>query len=95
MSFRLAWVQVKDAKLSLLGVPGIRAKAGLIDVEAELARLGTLIEHLYQMPMDIEWTWAEGKFAIVQARPITALPEPEAPTTIRKRQSGLDNRVSN
>src|SRR3989304_4871448 len=29
------------------------------------------------MPMDIEWTLAENKFAIVQARPITALP-PEA-----------------
>jgi pyruvate,water dikinase len=27
------------------------------------------------MPMDIEWTWAAGTFAIVQARPITALPE--------------------
>ena len=49
------------------------------DQAAELARLGTLIEHLYQMPMDIEWTLAENKFAIVQARPITALPEPEAP----------------
>ena len=28
------------------------------------------------MPMDIEWTLAGGDFAIVQARPITALPEP-------------------
>ena len=28
------------------------------------------------MPMDIEWTLAGGKFAIVQARPVTALPEP-------------------
>jgi pyruvate,water dikinase len=37
------------------------------------------IEELYGMPMDIEWAWADGRFAIVQARPITALPEPVAP----------------
>ena len=41
----------------------------------ELARFGTQIEELYSMPMDIEWTLADGKFAIVQARPITAMPE--------------------
>lgn len=46
---------------------------------AELVRLGVQIEQLYAMPMDIEWTLTDGKFAIVQARPITALPEPEAP----------------
>ena len=42
---------------------------------AELVRLGVQIEKLYAMPMDIEWTLAEGQFAIVQARPITALSE--------------------
>jgi rifampicin phosphotransferase len=42
----------------------------------ELARLGLEIEKLYAVPMDIEWTLAAGKFAIVQARPVTALPEP-------------------
>jgi len=46
---------------------------------AQLVRLGVQIEHLYGIPMDIEWTLADGQFAIVQARPITALPEPEAP----------------
>jgi len=40
----------------------------------ELVRYGTQIESLYEMPMDIEWTLANGKFAIVQARPITSLP---------------------
>ncbi|MEW5869616.1 MAG: PEP/pyruvate-binding domain-containing protein [Chloroflexota bacterium] len=51
---------------------------------AELARLGVQIEQLYQMtaglpvPMDIEWAWLDGAFAILQARPITALPEPPA-----------------
>jgi len=42
---------------------------------AELARLGEQIERLYGRPMDIEWTLVDGRFAIVQARPITALPE--------------------
>jgi phosphohistidine swiveling domain-containing protein len=46
---------------------------------AELVRLGVRIEADYGMPMDIEWTLAAGAFAIVQARPITALPEPEPP----------------
>jgi len=51
---------------------------------AELVRLGVQIEALYGMPMDIEWALAENAdvahptFAIVQARPITALP-PEVP----------------
>ncbi len=45
---------------------------------AELTRLGVRIEKLYEAPMDIEWARADGKFAILQARPITALPV-EAP----------------
>jgi pyruvate,water dikinase len=47
---------------------------------AQLTRLGVRIEEHYGMPMDIEWALAEGTFAILQARPITALPpEPAAP----------------
>jgi rifampicin phosphotransferase len=42
---------------------------------AELWDLGMQIEKLYGMPMDIEWTLADGQFAIVQARPITTLAE--------------------
>jgi phosphohistidine swiveling domain-containing protein len=45
---------------------------------AELVRLGVQIEALYGDPRDIEWALADGRFAIVQARPITALPEPAA-----------------
>jgi phosphohistidine swiveling domain-containing protein len=44
---------------------------------ADLAHFGTQIEKLYNMPMDIEWTLMDGNLSIVQARPITALPEPE------------------
>lgn len=41
---------------------------------ARLVEIGRQIESLYGMPMDVEWTLAEGKIAIVQARPITSLP---------------------
>jgi pyruvate,water dikinase len=45
---------------------------------AELARLGVTIEQLYGQPMDIEWAMCDGRIFIVQARPVTALPEPRA-----------------
>jgi pyruvate,water dikinase len=59
-------------------VPPLRRKKAAItrDQAAELARLGREIEALYAMPMDIEWARTAGEFAILQARPITALPEP-------------------
>jgi rifampicin phosphotransferase len=40
---------------------------------AELAKLGADIEKLYEASVDIEWTLAAGRFAVVQARPITTL----------------------
>jgi pyruvate,water dikinase len=58
-------------------VPEPLRRAPVLDDQAaaELVRLGVQVENLYAMPMDIEWTLADGAFAIVQARPITALPE--------------------
>jgi phosphohistidine swiveling domain-containing protein len=54
-----------------------RPKAALQPPEAaELARIGVQIERLYGSPMDIEWVLHDGRPFIVQARPITALPEP-------------------
>jgi pyruvate,water dikinase len=47
------------------------------DQAAKLANFGVEIENFYKMPMDIEWTLMDGEFAIVQARPVTALPVPE------------------
>jgi pyruvate,water dikinase len=44
----------------------------------KLTDLGEKIEALYQMPMDIEWTLTDGELAIVQARPITVLPDEQA-----------------
>ncbi len=46
---------------------------------AALAVYGSRIENHYGAPQDIEWARADGQFFIVQARPITALPEAEAP----------------
>ncbi|MBV9265794.1 MAG: hypothetical protein JO061_06470, partial [Acidobacteriaceae bacterium] len=43
---------------------------------AELTRIGVVIEQLYGQPMDIEWAMSDGRIFILQARPITALPEP-------------------
>ena len=39
----------------------------------ELASIGQAIETHYGVEQDIEWCWAEGKFYIVQSRPITSL----------------------
>ncbi len=54
----------------------LKKKAVLNDTQAiQLASYGTQIETLYGAPMDIEWALADGKFAILQARPVTSLPE--------------------
>ncbi len=42
----------------------------------QLARLGARIERHFGRPQDIEWALAGGQLFIVQARPMTALPEP-------------------
>ncbi len=41
-----------------------------------LARLGNAIERHFGRPQDVEWAWVGGEPFILQARPITALPEP-------------------
>ena len=55
-------------------------QAVLNDSEAlSLANLAVEIETLYGMPMDIEWAAAGNEFYILQARPITAMPDPPPP----------------
>jgi len=55
----------------------IRRQAALLPAPvAELSRLGVEIEKLYGQPMDIEWAMSGQRIFIVQARPITTLPEP-------------------
>ncbi len=54
-----------------------RSQAALTESQAiELSKLGMRIEQLYRQPMDVEWALQDGHFFILQARPITALPEP-------------------
>ncbi|MGB8029700.1 MAG: PEP/pyruvate-binding domain-containing protein [Terracidiphilus sp.] len=58
---------------------GKRQQAALEPAQvAELARLGVKIEQLYGQPMDIEWAMCDARISIVQARPVTALPEARA-----------------
>jgi pyruvate,water dikinase len=59
-------------------VPAGKRKQAALAPEgaAELARLGVKIEQLYGQPMDIEWAMCAGRIFILQARPVTALPEP-------------------
>ena len=45
---------------------------------AELARLGQQVEDHFGAPQDIEWARTGDGFVLLQARPITALPAPEA-----------------
>jgi hypothetical protein len=62
---------------------GERRRPALDDAAATaLTGHGVRIEELYGAPQDIEWALARGEFFILQARPITALPEPrlEPPT---------------
>ncbi|MDF2976358.1 MAG: pyruvate phosphate dikinase PEP/pyruvate-binding [Actinomycetospora sp.] len=62
-------------------VPADRRRAPVLDAAAvgELARLGVRADEHFGAPQDIEWVRADGAFALVQSRPITALPAPTAP----------------
>src|SRR5215203_3090147 len=59
-------------------VPEARRRQPVLDdgAAAELARYGKRIEDHYGTPQDIEWALAGGEYFVVQARSITALPEP-------------------
>lgn len=59
--------------------PELRGRRVLDDAAAaELVSLAGRIEDHFGQAMDIEWAFASGRFYILQARPITALPEPSA-----------------
>lgn len=85
-----------------VGVPAGQQNAPVLtDQQAlQLARYSTQIETHYGIPMDIEWAIADGKIAILQARPITSLPpapfknvvwEPAAPNTIWMRRQIVEH----
>jgi pyruvate,water dikinase len=55
--------------------PGRSRRPALNDAQlAELARLGLVVEGLFKTPQDVEWAYADGRFWVLQARPITNLP---------------------
>ncbi|MGI9058735.1 MAG: PEP/pyruvate-binding domain-containing protein [Ktedonobacteraceae bacterium] len=56
-------------------VPADKRKTAVLTAAqaTELASIGVRIEELYGQPMDIEWAMKDGRFSIVQARPITTL----------------------
>ncbi len=57
--------------------PALQTQPSLADQTAvSLAKLGAAIEAHYQTPMDVEWAIADDKITILQARPISSLPDP-------------------
>ncbi|MFI0416815.1 PEP/pyruvate-binding domain-containing protein [Spongiactinospora sp. 9N601] len=58
------------------GAPAAQAERLPRDALAELARLGTRVARHFGSPQDIEWAYADGRVALLQARPMTALPPP-------------------
>lgn len=55
-----------------------------------LACLDAAIERHFGRPQDVEWTWTDGELFIIQARPITALPEPVPRLSkLQQRMSGM------
>ena len=75
-----------DAGTAELPVPpALRNQPVLDDAAAiELAALGARASAHFGAPQDLEWVRArDGSFAVVQSRPITALPEPAGPVPDR------------
>ncbi len=68
-----------DTATAEQAVPQAQQNQQVLDDETavQLAHYGAQIEAHYAMPMDIEWAIADGKIAILQARPITSLPDPK------------------
>lgn len=58
-----------------------RTAPALLDAEVrELVRLGAEAARRAGQPLDLEWTRADGRFWLLQARPVTALPSPQPGT---------------
>jgi pyruvate,water dikinase len=66
----------KDINTWQLIDKGLQDKPKLSDEEIiELAKIGKQIEDHYQFPQDIEWAKENGKYFIVQTRPVTTIKE--------------------
>jgi rifampicin phosphotransferase len=54
-----------------------------------IAQLGRQVEAAFQGPQDIEWAWAGGRVSVLQARPMTAVPEPSRAGRLERLTAGL------
>jgi pyruvate,water dikinase len=59
----------------------------------QLAELGRRVEALYGEPRDVEWAWEEGRFWLLQARPITAAGAAEREQVRREEIALLAGRI--
>ena len=60
-----------------------------------LATLGMAVERHFGVPQDIEWAWADGTLHLLQARPITALPDPmPRPNPIVRMAAGIFSEIT-
>ncbi len=60
---------------------------------AELAELGRRVEAFYGEPRDVEWAWADGRFWLLQARPITTADAAEREQVRREEMAALAARA--
>ncbi|XHF30446.1 phosphoenolpyruvate synthase [Corallococcus exercitus] len=69
------WVRDGEGREKREVLPPERARARVLtDAEVlELARLGLRVERLYGAPQDIEWAEQDGRFYLVQSRPVTTV----------------------
>jgi pyruvate,water dikinase len=76
-------------------VPAERQTQPCLDAArlAELAELGRRVEAFYGDPRDIEWAWAEGRFWLLQARPITTAGAAEREQVRREEMASLAARA--
>lgn len=79
--------RIASKQVMTIGVPGgsgqVPTPAAKVDAATlteeqvhRLADLGGRIEEHFGVPQDIEWALLDDRFEVLQARPITALPEP-------------------
>jgi len=66
-------LRIVEQRLARVGRPALPNNA-----VNELARLALAVERHFGAPQDIEWAWAAGNVAVLQARPITALKDQAA-----------------
>jgi len=69
---------LEEANIRVSIAEADQAKQKLTDEEIlTLAKLGQVIEDLYQFPQDIEWAREQGEIYIVQTRPVTTIKPPK------------------